>query len=353
MIGNPRAVVASLPAYVPGKSAAQAEAEHDIQDAIKLASNETPFGPLPSVVEAMTAAVSGVNRYADHRATHLRHALADWLGVDQPRITVGCGSVAILQQLLLSYVEAGDDVVYPWRSFEVYPVFTQLAGGRSIQVPLVDEAFDLDAVADAVTERTKMVLLADPNNPTGTAHSMDDIRAFAAKIPSDVVIVLDEAYHEFKDPALGDPVPSLIDEFDNLTVLRTFSKAQGLAAVRVGYGVGHPDVISTVDKPQIPFVVNAIAQAAAMASIEVHDDVMARVAEVVAERDRVASKLAERGYRLPKSEGNFLWLPLGQLTDEVHLELERAGVVTRPFSGEGIRVTIGTPEENDRFLGAL
>ncbi len=338
---------------MPGKAASQAEAEHGIENAIKLASNETPWGPLPSVVDAMTEALAGINRYADHRAAAVREAVAGWAGVNSDQVAIGCGSVGILQQLVLSYVDPGDDVVYPWRSFEVYPVFTQLAGGNSIQVPLVNEAFDLDAVAAAVTERTKLVMLANPNNPTGTAMAVDELRAFAETIPSDVIIAMDEAYHEFMDPALGDTVPTLLPDFPNLIVLRTFSKAQGLAALRIGYAMGHPDLISTVDKTLFPFAVNGVAQAAALASIEAHDEVMERVSELVAERDRVAAALADRGYRLPRSEANFVWLPLGQMTGDVHLELEKAGVVTRPFPGEGIRVTIGSVEENDRFLAAL
>ncbi len=353
MIGQPRSVVASMPAYRPGKSAAEAEAEHGIAGAIKLASNETPWGPLPAVIEAMAAALPGINRYADARATQLREAIASWVGVEPNGVTVGCGSVGIIQQLLLTYVDPGDDVVYPWRSFEVYPVFTQLVGGNSIQVPLVDQAFDLDAVADAVTPRTKLVMLANPNNPTGTAHSVDELRAFAEKIPGNVIIALDEAYHEFMDPALGDTVPGLLGDFENMIVLRTFSKAQGLAALRVGYAMAAPGLIEMVDKTQSPFAINEVAQRAALASIDVHDQVMERVRELIAERDRVSSQLAERAYRLPKSEGNFIWLPLGDLSVDVHLELEKAGVVTRLFPGEGVRVTIGTAAENDRFLAAL
>lgn len=353
MIGQPRPVVDSLPAYRPGKAASQAEAEHGIENAIKLASNEAPWGPLPSVVDAMTEALGGINRYADHRAAAVREAVADWVGVNSDQVTIGCGSVGILQQLVLSYVDPGDDVVYPWRSFEIYPVFTQLAGGRSIQVPLVNEAFDLDAVAAAVTERTKLVMLANPNNPTGTASGVDELRSFAEKIPSNVIIVMDEAYHEFMDPTLGDTVPTLLPDFPNLVVLRTFSKAQGLAALRVGYAMAHPDLISTIDKTQSPFSINGIAQAAALASIAAHDEVMVRVGTLVDERERVAAALADRGYRLPRSEANFVWLPLGEITNDVHLELEKAGVVTRPFPGEGVRVTIGSAEENDRFLAAL
>lgn len=353
MIGQPRRAVASMPAYVPGKSAADAEAEHGIAGAIKLASNETPWGPLPSVVEAMASALPGVNRYADARATELRAAIGSWVGLDPAGVSVGCGSVGILQQLLLTYVDAGDDVVYPWRSFEVYPVFTQLVGGNSIQVPLVNHAFDLDAVADAVTARTKLIMLANPNNPTGTAHSVDELRAFAEKVPSNVIIAVDEAYHEFTAPALGDTVPGLLADFENVIVLRTFSKAQGLAAIRVGYAMAAPELITMVDKTQSPFSINEVAQRAAIASIDAHDQIMERVGELVAERERVSASLAARAYRLPKSEGNFIWLPLGDLSSDVHLALEKSGVVTRLFPGEGIRVTIGSPDENDRFLAAL
>lgn len=353
MIGQPRAVVQSLPAYRPGKAASEAEVEHGIENAIKLASNETPWGPMPSVLDAMAEALPGINRYADHRASAVREAIGQWVGVDPDQVTVGCGSVGILQQLLLSYVDDGDDVVYPWRSFEVYPVFTQLVGGNSIHVPLVDETFDLDAVAAAVTDRTKLVILANPNNPTGTAVSVAELRAFAEKVPSNVIIVIDEAYHEFMDPALGDTVPTLLPDFANMIVLRTFSKAQGLAALRVGYAIADPELINTIDKTQSPFSINGIAQAAALASIDAHDEVMKRVGEIIAERERVAGRLAERGYRLPRSEANFVWLPLGDLADDVYLELEKAGVVTRSFAGEGVRVTIGSREENDRFLDSL
>ncbi len=353
VIGRPRAAVAALPAYRPGKGAAQAEAEHGITNAIKLASNETPWGPVPSVSAAIAAMGNDVNRYADHRATALRARIADWVGISAERVTVGCGSVGLLQQLLLTFVDPGDEVVYPWRSFEVYPVYTQLVGGIEVTTPLVDGTFDLDAVADAVTERTKLVILANPNNPTGTAVSMADVARLLERIDPSVVVVLDEAYREFMSDDLGNPVPDLIDRFDNLVVLRTFSKAQGLAALRVGYAMGHPELIESIDKTLFPFAVNGLAQVAAIAAIDAHDEVMARVAEIVAERARVVDVLADAGWKIPTPQANFVYLDLGARTDEVYLDLEKQGVVTRPFSGEGVRVTISTPAENDRFLRAL
>ncbi len=353
VIGRPRPAVDALPSYRPGKDAAQAEEEHGIDDAIKLASNETPWGPVPSVAGALAGAIEGINRYADHRATELRERLAEWVGVEVDQVTVGCGSVGILQQLFLTYVDPGDEVIYPWRSFEVYPVFAKLVDGVSVTPPLVDNGFDLDAVVRAVTDRTKLIVLANPNNPTGTAFSTADLRQLLNSVPDDVIVVLDEAYREFMDPALGNPVTDLLPQFPNLLVTRTFSKAQGLAALRVGYAVGDPSVIESIDKTLFPFAVNAMAQAGAIASIEAHDEVMERVEQIKSERARVVSALREAGQSIPDQQANFVYLPLGESTMDVCTKLERLGLVTRPFAGEGLRITISSPEENDRLLAGL
>ncbi len=353
MPGKPRPAVDSLSSYRPGKAAAQAEAEHDITNAIKLASNETPWDPIPAVQQAIIDAATGTNRYADHRASELRERLATWLEVDVEQVTVGCGSVGLLQQLALSYVDAGEEIVFPWRSFEVYPVYTQLVGATAVMPDLVDYTFDLGAVLDAITPKTKLVILANPNNPTGTALGMDAIDELLDNISHDVIVVLDEAYREFMGDAFADPIPTLTSKHPHLVVLRTFSKAQGLAALRVGYAVGHPDVIATIDKTLFPFAVNGIAQAAAIACIDNMDQVMERVAVIRSERSRVLAELRGRGYDVPESFANFVYLPLGATTEAVYLELERAGIVTRQFPGEGIRVTISTSAENDRFLAAL
>ncbi|MEQ8841066.1 MAG: histidinol-phosphate transaminase [Acidimicrobiales bacterium] len=353
MTPRPRPAVDALPAYRPGKAAAEAEAEHGITNAIKLASNETPWAPVPSVAAAIEAAAKGVNRYADHRATELRVALARSLRVDPAAVTVGCGSVGLLQQICLTYVDPGDEVVYPWRSFEVYPVYTQLAGGVAVTVPLVDHAFDLDAVAAAVNERTRLVFLASPNNPTGTAVTTTQLEEFLDAVPSSVLVVIDEAYREFNDPAVGDPVHEVLPRHDNAVVLRTFSKAHGLAGLRVGYMIADPEVVVAVDKTLVPFAVNALAQAAAIAAIDASAEIVERVALVERERSRVVEALRAAGHEFPDPTANFVWLPFGERTDDIHLGLERMGVVTRPFPGEGIRVTIGTTEENDRFVAAL
>ncbi|MDE0834499.1 MAG: histidinol-phosphate transaminase [Acidimicrobiales bacterium] len=352
-VGRVRPAVAAMVSYRPGKSAAQAEDEHGITDAIKLASNENPYPPVPAVVAAIAAAAGDVNRYGDHRAADLRAAIASWLDVDVDRVAAGCGSVGLLQQILLAYVDPGDEVVYPWPSFEAYPIDVQLTGGVEVTVPLVDHTFDLEAVAAAVTDRTKLVLLANPNNPTGTAVHVDQLRRLVEQVPDDVLVVVDEAYREFVTADLGDPITDLQPDHPNVVVLRTFSKAFGLAALRTGYAVADPDVVIELDKVLIAFAVNHLAQVASLAAIAARDEVQAVVDSITAERDRVVASLRSDGWDLPDAHANFVYLPLGSRTDVVFPEMEKRGVVVRPFPGVGMRVTIGTPAQNDRFLATL
>jgi histidinol-phosphate aminotransferase len=353
-----RPAVNRLPAYRPGKGAAQAEAEHGITNAIKLASNENPDAPLDAILQAVTAAAAGANRYADHRATALRERIGQWLSVDPTSVAIGAGSVGLLQQLFLTFIDAGDTVVYPWRSFEVYPVYTKLMGGVEITTPLTaDHTFDIEALARATGASRgappRMVLLATPNNPTGTAVSVDVLRSLLIDIDPSTVVVIDEAYREFLDPRFGDPVRDLQPDFPNVVVTRTFSKAHGLAGMRVGYAIGHPDVIASIDKTLFPFAVNGLAQAAAIAAIDSMGLIQARVDRILGERGRIVAALTADGWRLPDAQANFVYLPLGARTDAVYLDLEKRGVVTRPFSNEGIRITIGSEEQNTRFLATL
>ena len=339
--------------YRPGKSAAQAEQEHGITDAIKLASNENPYAPIPAVLEAAAAATKDANRYADHRATELRRRLAQWVGVEPAQVTVGCGSVGLLQQLCLTYVDPGDEVVFPWPSFEAYPVYTKMMNGVAVNPPLVDHEFDMDAVTAAVTQKTKLVLLATPNNPTGTAISTKQIKQLLERIPSNVVVLIDEAYREFADPVLGDPISDLLPHHRNLIVTRTFSKAYGLAGLRVGYAISDPEILVELDKILLAFAVNAAGQAAAIATLDVLDEYEPRIQKLLKERSRLVEALTAMGHTLPDAQANFVYLPLGERTEKVCLQLEQQGVVTRPFPGAGLRITVGTPSENDRFLGAL
>lgn len=352
-IGRVRPAVQGLAAYRPGKAAAQAEEEHGISNAIKVASNENPYPPHPKVVEAIVAAASGVNRYADHRAGELRDRIGNWLSLPSEHITIGCGSVGLLQQLCLTFIDPGDEVIYPWRSFEAYPINVQLMGGVPVTPPLVNHAFDLGLVADAVTEKTKMIMLATPNNPTGTALRTAEIADMMTRIPDDVIVVIDEAYREFVDPSYGDPVADLLPHHRNMLVTRTFSKAYGLAGLRSGYMVADPEIVAEVDKVLLAFAVNGLAQAGAMAALDHMDEIQPTIDALLAERTRMVAELTAAGWPMTDTQANFVWLPLGERTDEIYLAMERQGVVTRPFSGDGIRITVSSPEENDRILSTL
>jgi len=354
--GKPRAVVENLPQYKPGKSAAQAAADHQLSEAIKLASNESSYGPLPSVLKAVEDGAKLLNRYPDHRGEALRYAISEKQGVSPEQVTIGCGSVGLLQQAFTAYVGAGDEVVYPWRSFEVHPVFSAIAEAKPVMVPLRDQAFDLDAVAAAVTGQTKLLILSTPNNPTGTVCKTDDLKDLLDSISDDVVVIIDEAYLEFvTDDAVRDPVTEILPHHDNAVVFRTFSKAYGLANLRVGYALGHSEVIGAIDKVALPFLVNGVAQAAVLASLDAaaENELRDRVAEVIAERNRVTEKLLELGWPVTPSQANFLWLPVEEQAGPLFQRLESRGIVTRPFENEGLRVTIGRPEENDRFVEAI
>lgn len=352
-IGRVRPTVASLATYRPGKAASQVEVEHGISGAIKLASNENPWPPVPEVVQAIADAAAGVNRYADNNATEVRQAIGRWVGVDADRVTVGSGSSGILQQLFMTYVDPGDEVVFPWPSFEIYPIFSEQFGATQVRLPLVDHCFDLDAVAAAITERTKLVVLATPNNPTGTAISALDIATLLDAIPRDVIVIVDEAYREFSNPELGDPVHDLQPRYDNLVVTRTFSKAFGLAGLRSGYAIAHPEIVEQLDKVRLAFAINSLAQAGMLAAIEHEDAALENVRALQSERDRFTEALDRAGIAHVRSEANFVFLPIGEATSAVALSMERSGVVTRPFAGSGLRITVGTPEENDRCLAAL
>ncbi|CAN5534422.1 histidinol-phosphate transaminase [soil metagenome] len=349
----PRPAVAALPAYRPGRSAGMAMVDHGLSSAVKLASNELPLDPLPSVAKALEAAVPSVNRYPDHLATELRAALAERLAVGRDRVAVGCGSVGLLQQLALAFTGPGDEVVYGWPSFEAYPVFTALAGATAVAVPLCAQTLDAEAIVAAVGPRTRLVLLANPNNPTGTALRTGELEAIADALPHGCLLVLDEAYREFvTDTDVPDGL-ALLGHRPDVAVLRTFSKAHGLAALRIGYLVADPEVVVAVDKVLVPFAVNGLAQAAALASLAAPEELADRVVGVVAERGLVVEALRRTGWWVPDAQANFVWLPAGASAEPLAVGLERAGVVTRGFADLGVRVTIGASAENDRFLEAF
>jgi histidinol-phosphate aminotransferase len=330
-------------------------AEHGIDDVVKLASNEAPFGPLPAARAAILDAVAGVNRYPDDSSALLTARLASHLGVDVAQVLLGAGSVDLCRVAFAATVDPGTGVVFAWPSFEMYPILAQQADATVVRVPLADHRHDLDAIARAVDDTTVLVFVCNPNNPTSTAVDRHELDTLLRRVPTDALVVLDEAYREFvTDPRSPDGV-DMLARYENVVVLRTFSKAYGLAALRVGYAVGTPEVIAQLRKVAMPFRINALAQAAALASLgeDAQAEMHARVAEVVAERARVAAALVEMGVDVPESQANFLWLDLPDEAAALGSFAERRGVVLRIFAGVGARVTIGTPAENDRFLAIV
>ncbi|UGT59440.1 histidinol-phosphate transaminase [Nocardia asteroides] len=345
MTAHIRPDLATIPAYVPGR---------DHPGATKLASNETTFGPLPAAAKAIAEAAELANRYPDNHAVGLRTALAAFLGVAVERVAAGCGSVALCQELVqIACSSPADEVVFAWRSFEAYPIVTQVGNATAVTVPLTPElTHDLDAMAAAVTEQTRLIFVCNPNNPTGTAHGRAALERFLDAIPAHVLVVLDEAYFEYLRLTPQDH-PNGVEiarDRPNVVVLRTFSKAYGLAGLRVGYAVGDPAVITALMKVHIPFSVNRVAQAAAIASLEARPELLDRTGALIAERDRVRDALVAAGYPVPPSEANFVWLALGERNTAFAEAAAAAGVLVRPYGVDGVRVTTGDPHENDQFL---
>ncbi|MDN3311335.1 histidinol-phosphate transaminase [Microbacterium oryzae] len=334
-----RPEIAALPPYRQGKAAGAG--------GFKVSSNENPFPPLPGVVEAVQAA-GELNRYPDATAARLRERLGERYGVSADAVIVGAGSVSLLAAFIQAAAGAGDEVVYAWRSFEAYPGLVLVAGAENVQVPLLpDGRHDLDAMAAAVTERTRVILLCTPNNPTGPVITSEEFHAFLARVPADVLVLLDEAYVEFASGAVDGLRERVFEAHPNVVVLRTFSKAYGLAALRVGYGIGHPRVLDAARSTAIPLSVTAHAEVAALASLDHAPELAERVAEIAAQRDTLAAALRELGWRVPDAQGNFVWLDgAGQTTADA---FEEAGIIVRPFP-EGIRISVGEPEAIARIL---
>lgn len=353
-----RPVFDTLPSYAAGKPPVPV----DGLTRYKLSSNENPLGPVPEVARVL-AEFDAVHRYPDPLSTALRTALAGQLGVDAEDIVTGAGSLGALNQILKTFAGVNadgvqDEVIYAWRSFEAYPILVGIMGARSVQVPnLPDGAHDLDAMAAAVTDRTRLILVCTPNNPTGPAVTESQIRSFLAKVPATVPVVIDEAYFEFcaasSIPEGEEPPLNGLDiyrDYPNVIILRTFSKAQGLAGLRVGYSISHPQITRHLRVAATPFAVSALAERAAVASIEHQEAVMARVRHIVAERERVTARLRELGYEFPGTYANFVWLPLGERTGDFVDLMNRNALSVRAFGSEGVRVSIGEVEANDRFL---
>jgi histidinol-phosphate aminotransferase len=349
-----RKAIAGLKGYRPGGRPQDVAAPGSAGPQVKLSSNELPFGPLPSVVAAVQAAIGDLHRYPDFFARELLELLAEQIGVANNQVVVASGSSALCRHIVEASAEDGDQVLMARPTFQAYGRAAAIAGAQTVAVPLNPRfAHDLDAMHAAIGPATRVIFICNPNNPTGTAVSSADLTAFVRAVPDDVLIVVDEAYREFAtDPAQVPNAVPLIAEHDNVVVVRTFSKAHGLAGLRVGYAVASPDFADSLRKVVTPFAGSTAGQLAAAASLRAQAEVLQRVRVVVAERLRVTEALRHAGIEVVESEANFVWLPIGSANAEFAAACEAEGVLVRPMPPDGVRVTIGTREENDMFLAA-
>jgi histidinol-phosphate aminotransferase len=328
--------------YRQGRTAAE--------DAFKLSSNENPFPPLPEVMQAITA--SSINRYPESSAAALRQLIGSRHGISAERVQVGAGSVSVLAQLISAAAAPGDEVLYSWRSFEAYPLLVATAGATAVEVPNTPgHRHDLPAMAAAITQRTRLVIVCSPNNPTSTTVTHDEFIEFMAAVPASVLVVLDEAYIEFVTDPDAVRGASLINDYPNLVVLRTFSKAYGLAGLRVGYAVGAEYVMDAARAVAIPLSVTEPAQRAAIISLEHEAELLERVASLNVVRERIRIGLLDLGWDVPDPQGNFVWLPTGEHTLAAADVFAEHGIIARPLV-DGLRISVGEEESVEKLLRA-
>jgi histidinol-phosphate aminotransferase len=351
--------LARMPGYQAGVPTGQAPEAIAASEIAQLASNESPFPPHPQVVEAIQRAAGAMNRYPDPGATLLRRRLAERYETEPGRIAVGNGSCEILLAAAEALCEPGAEILYAWPAFSIYPHLAALTGAREIRVPLAEgDVHDLEAMAAEVTAATQLLLVCNPNNPTGTHIPAARIAEFCERIPAHVTVALDEAYIEFQTNDDPDATIDLLEDFPNLVVMRTFSKCFGLAGLRVGYAIGSPKFRAAVDAVRQPFSVNALAQAAGAEAILHSDDVARRVESTIVERVKVEEGLRELGLETAETQANFSWVDLGDAEEtEVVAGLADRAIAVRPGTPLGspghIRVTYGSAAENGRFLAAM
>ncbi|MBX3100827.1 MAG: histidinol-phosphate transaminase [Salinibacterium sp.] len=337
-----RPEIASIVPYRQGRTAAE--------DAFKLSSNENPYPPLPSVLTAM--AEGEINRYPEGSAVRLRELLGKRYGVSPEQVQIGAGSVSLLSQFITAAAASGDEVVFSWRSFEAYPLLVGTAGATAVMVPnTADHRHDLPAMIAAITDRTRVVIVCSPNNPTSTIVTRTEFVAFMAEVPPTVLVILDEAYVEFvTDPDAVRGAP-LLRDYPNLVLLRTFSKAYGLAGLRVGYAVGAEYLMDAARAVAIPLSVTDLAQRAAIASLEHEAELLERVAALNSVREQIRAGIVAQGWNVPEPQGNFIWLPTGDLTPVAEEIFARHGIVARALV-DGLRVSVGETESVEKLLSA-
>jgi histidinol-phosphate aminotransferase len=345
--------IKSISPYVPGKPIEELERELGISGSIKLASNENPLGPSPKAVTAIKRAVEGLNRYPDGSGFYLSQALAKQLGVEVPQIILGNGSNELIELAVRTFVQPGDEVISADPSFVVYKMITQAAGGTNVVVPCKDMTHDLDAMAAAITPKTRLVFIANPNNPTGTMNTKDEMDRFLAKVPDHVLVCVDEAYFEYVTRAdYPDSLDSL-HEGKNILALRTFSKIYGLAGLRIGYGVTKPEVAELMNKVRQPFNTNSLGQVGALAALADRKHVEKSVTMNNEGKQLLYREFDRLGVTYIPTETNFILFESKGDSKSLYEALLKKGIIIRPMGPQRLRVTIGLPEENKRFVAEL
>ena len=350
--------IAELEPYPPGKPIEELERELGVRDSIKLASNESACGPSPQVVRAIQEVAAGVHRYPDGSCFYLRQAVAKALGVEEGQLLFGCGSDEILEILVKTFLGPGEEAVFPWPSFAMYPIVTRGMGGVAVSVPLDAELRpDVEALVAAVTERTRLLFLANPNNPTGTSIGAADFQKLLERLPEQVLVVCDEAYREYvRRSDFPDSLAALARR-PTVVVLRTFSKVYGLAGLRIGFAVGDPELVGLLERARHPFNVSSLAQAAALAALGDREHVARAVTLNASGLKQLEEGFRELGLRFAPSDANFVLVRVGEGASRIYEALLQRGVITRPLGAFGLhehlRVTVGLPTENERFLKAL
>ena len=351
-----RADLDSIKPYLPGRPIDEVAREigMDPDDIVKLASNESPDGPFPGVVESAAKALEGSNRYPDNDLHDLATALAKTVGAPTDHLWFGSGSTGLISALASAVGGPGTSAVYAWPSFVMYRIVSNIAMTEPVEVPLTEDmTHDLDAMHSAVRDDTTLMYVCNPNNPTGTVVSTRSVEAMIETLPDRVLVVVDEAYHHYvDDPEYRTLIPQAL-ESPNLVVLRTFSKIYGLATHRVGVAIGVPETLTELRKTQAPFTVSQVAQVAATSSLGNDAELTRRIESNAAGRAMIAAALEERDIRFTRSETNFVFAHLGDGSLDVGEAFARNGVIIRPITGGWARITVGTPEENGRFLEAL
>lgn len=349
--------ILKIKAYVPGKPIEEVQRELGISNIIKMASNENPLGPAPKAVAAMKKAVEQVNLYPDGACYSLRQALAAHFGVSPESLIIGNGSDELLKILAETFLREDDEVLMPTPSFAEYEFVTRVMGSRPVMVDLTNYTHDLMAMADKITPKTKLVIICNPNNPTGTIVTQEEVAAFLARVPEDVIVVFDEAYYEFVTAAAYPQTIDLVKAGQRVIVMRTFSKIYGLAGLRTGYAIAAPAIIECLNRVREPFNVNLVAQAGALAALDDQEHVRETRANNEAGKAYLYQQLKALGLGYVPTEANFLLVDVGRESQPVFQQLMRAGVIVRPGSVFGyqqhLRVSIGTMAENERFVQAL